>query len=363
MPVVRTLTNGNKVTDWTQEVKEIDNQYGLLNGMGLFNGVGTSQESVIFEKEYQTSTLIPQTSRRGKPHSKGQDRQSEVFSLALPYFSTIDVITPSDIQGKRKIGTPEGVQDLAAAIAVKMEDMRANIDQTKEFMKICAIRGVTVDPEFNKIADMFDEFGLDKADYTVNWTLSDPAFDIDEAIRNLKRAVSKNVKAGGRVGNISMLVTPEFFDALVKHPKIREAYLHYSVNGASSDVVRGNLQTFETWGVVDHFVHQGFAFMSYDAVFNMANGQLERGFGEAGRTSIRGTESAAMGIVLVEGVRDLYRAYYGPSNTLSGANQVGQELFMYQWNDPRDKYIEMEAEMSPLYVMMKPQVAMEVKAV
>lgn len=363
MPIVRTLSNGNKVTDWTQEVKEIDNQYGLLNGMGLFNEVGTSQESVIFEKEYQTSTLIPQTSRRGKPHSKGQDRQAEVFSLALPYFSTSDYITPSDIQGKRKVGTPDGAQDLASAIAVKMEDMRVNIDQTKEFMKICAIRGITVDPQFHRIADMFDEFGLTAADYTINWTLSDPAFDVDEAIRNLKRAVAKNAKTGGRIGNVHMLVTPEFFDALIKHPKIREAYLHYSVTGASSDVIRGNLQTFESWGVVDHFVHQGFTFMSYDADFNFPDGTVQRGFGEAGRTSIRGTETTAMGIVLVDGVRDLYRAYYGPSNTLSGANKVGAPLFMYQWTDPKDKFIEMEAEMSPLYVLMKPQLAMEVHAV
>lgn len=357
MAIVRTLTNGNLVTDWTEEVNEIDNQFGLINGMGLFNSTGTSQESVIFEKEYQSTTLIPQTTRRGTPHSKGKDRKADVFSLALPYFATEDDITASDIQGQRKIGTPDTAQDLASAIAVKMEDMRANIDQTKEFMKLSAIKGITVDPDGRIIADMYAEFGItDLTPYQVEWELSNPAFDVDDAIRKLKRALAKNAKTGTGIGGFQVLVSPEFFDALVMHPKLREAYIYYAVNGANSDVVRGNLQTYETWGVVDHFVHQGCTFMSYDAEFNAPNHP------GAVNGVVRGIE-AGDAHVMVQGVRDLYRGYHGPANTLSGANQVGQELFMYQWNDPKDKYITMEAEMSPLYVCMKPQLCVKITAI
>lgn len=355
MAVVRTLSNGNKLTDWTEEVQEIDNQFGLLNGMGLFTSKGTSQESVIFEKEYQSSTLIPQTSRRGKPHSKGRDRQSDVFSLALPYFSTEDDITASDLQGQRKIGTPDGAKDLASAIAVKMEDMRVNIDQTREFMKLEAIKGITIDPQGRVIADMFAQFNLTKSEYAVNWELSNTAFDVDGAIRILKRTLAKNAKQGTGIGGFSLLVSPEFFDALVKHPKIREAYLHYTVTGANSDVIRGNLQSYESWGVVDHFVHQGVTFMSYDAEFNAPEHP------DAVDGVVRGIK-ASEAHVLASGVRDLYRGYHGPANTLSGANQVGQELFMYQWNDPKDKFITMEAEMSPLYVCMKPQMCITITA-
>ncbi len=350
MAIVRTLSNGNKVTDWTEEVLEIDNQYGLINGMGLFRSVGTSQESVIFEKEYRTSSLIPQTSRRGKPHTKGQDRQSEMFSLALPYFSTSEYITPSDIQGQRKIGTPDSAQDLASAIAVKMEDMRVNIDQTKEYMKLQAVKGITVDPDGNTIADMFSEFGLTRSDFQVNWTLSDASFDVDQAVRNLKRALAKNAKTGGRIGGFTVLCSTEFFDALISHPRIREAYAQYQVANNNSDVIRGNLQEYKDWGVVDTFMHKGVTFVTYDCDFNLPDGSNEVGI-EANKAH-----------VMVEGVRDLYRAYHGPSNTLSGANQVGQELFMYQWTDPKDKFIEMEAEMSPLYVCMKPQLCVELTA-
>jgi hypothetical protein len=367
MAIVRTLSNGLKVTDWTKEVLEIDNQYGLINSMNLFTSKGTSQESVIFEKEYRTSTLIPQTSRRGKPHSKGKDRQSEVFSLALPYFSHEDDITASDIQGKFKLGEAGGAQDLASAIAIKMEDMRVNVDQTREFMKISAIKGHTIDAEGHEIADMFKQFGLTESDMKIEWELSDPAFNVDGAIRKLKRTLAKNAKTGGAIGGFTLLVSPTFFDALVNNHKIREAYMQYAVIGANSDVIRGNLQTYETWGVVDHFVHQGVTFLSYDAEFNLDisdneyNDNKPSNFPKAenGVVPAIGENEAH---VMVTGLRDLYRGYHGPANTLSGANRVGKEMFMYQWNDPHDKFITMEIEMSPLFVCMKPQLCVTVVA-
>lgn len=352
MAIVRTLSNGNKVTDWSQEVMEIDNMFGLINAMGLFRGQGTSQESVIFEKEYRTATLIPQTSRRGKPHTKGRDRKSDVFSLALPYFSTSDYITPSDIQGHRKVGTPDSAQDLASAIAAKMEDMKANADQTIEYMKLQALKGVTVDPEGNVIADMFNEFGLTKADYEVTWDITGatPTDSLPEKIRELRRAIGKNAKTGTAVGNIWVLCSPSFFEKIVQNVDVNQAFLYQQANNGNSDPLRQNLQMMREWGVQETFTFQGMTFVTYDCQFTLPDGTVVDGI-EADKAH-----------VMVEGVRDLYRAWYGPANTLSGANQVGQEMFMYQWTDPKDKFHEMELEMSPLYVCMKPQLAIEITA-
>lgn len=350
MAVVRTLENGNKVTDWSQEINEIDNQYGLINGMGIFNEFNITQESVVFEKDYRSSTLIPQTSRRGKPASKGRGRKSEVFSLALPYFSTEDVITPSDIQGHRRVGTENAPESFANVLSQKMEDMRLNIDQTVEYMKLNAIKGITIDPDGNVIANMFSEFSLNVADFQVNWTLSNDSTDVDGLIRVLKRTVAKNAKLGGAIGGVFVLCSPGFFDALVKHPKIREAYLQYEVSNPRSDVVRGNLTTFEAWGTTDIFEHKGIVFMSYDSEFTQPDGTVVPGI----------TDLHAH--VMVTGTRDLYRAYYGPANTLSGANSPGSKMFMYQYRDPKDKYYEIEAEMSPLFFCTRPQTCVDITA-
>ena len=379
MPITRSLSNGNAVTDWTVEVNEIDNQYGMVNASGLFSSTGTSQESLIFDKNLVTRTLIPQSSKRGGEHSKGKDRKSETYAVALPYFNHQDYVTPQDIQGWRQVGTPDQPKLLANAIADKWEDMRADFDQTKEYMKCRALTGQTVDPQGVAIADMFSVLGLtgakarNGADSIIDFDLGNASADIDGTIARLKRKVAKEAKTGGRIGRIEIMVTPEFFDRLVNHPKLREAYLYYSAP-ANSDTIRGDLQKFEAWGVVDTFVHKGMMFYSYDAEFNIEDSagdvQSVTPFQFLNGTSIVDDFSTATigstavsgegGYTIVNGMTGAYRGYFGPANTLSGANSIGSEVMAYQYRDPKDKFHELELESAPLYMLMQPQLSVKV---
>jgi len=360
MAITRKLTNGSTLTDWTEEVKEIDNQYGLLNGSGLFQGKGTSQTSIVFDRSETQIVLIPQSSRNGGPASKGMDRKVETFSLALPYHDHQDYVTPADIQGQRMAGTPDSPETLANVIAEKLTDMKLVGDQTNEFMKIQAIKGITKDGYGGTIADMFDKLGLTATTYQRDFDLGNAASDIDGHISFLKRGVAKNAKTGGRIGKVEVAVSPAFFDALVSHPKIREAYLHYQVANNKSDAVRGNLAAMESWGVVDTFEHKGVLFYSYDAEFDIDDGDgtitTKVGLGDA--TERDGMEKA--GFTIVKGIRNGYRGVFGPANTLSGANSVGSEMMIYQYTDPKDKFHELELEMSNLYWMTKPQMSWRV---
>lgn len=361
MSVTRQLANGQKLTEWTEEVNNIANQYGVLNGSNLFTGKSTSQTSIVFDKTTNQIVLLPQSRRNAGPATKGMDRKVETFSLALPYFLYQDYITPQDIQGLRAPGTPDGKESFASVLADKIEDLRLTGDQTREFMKIQAIKGITSDAEGAVIADMFDELGLTAADYQVDFDLGNAASEIDTHIANLKRGVAKNALSGGRIGTIEVMVTPEFFDALVNHPKIREAYLHYSVTNNNSDVVRGNQQSFTEWGVVDKFEHKGVLFYSYDARFNVDNGDGTiaelRGVGSGAGYRDSSTKE---GFTIVRGMRNLYNGVFGPANTLSGANTAGAEMMVRQYTDPKEKFHEMELEMANLYYMTRPQLSWRV---
>ncbi len=345
MAITRSLSNGNEVVDWTSEVNEMDNQFGLLNDSGLFTEQGTSQLSVLFDKNTQTNTLLPQVNRNGGAPVKGKDRQVDTISIALPYFLHQDYITPNDIQSQRQAGTPDSAETLANVIATKLTDMRTNADQTVEQMKVEAIKGISSDGYGNVIANMFDVFGLTQD--VIDFDLGNAASDIDGHIANLKRTVAKNAKAGGKIGRIEVMVSPEFFDKLISHSKIREAYIHYANNGVQ--VLRDSLAVMETWGVVDTFSHRGVLFYAYDAEFNLNNGSTKRAV------------DADEGFSIVTGMKDLYRGYYGPANTLSGANQVQGNMFVTQFTDPKDRFHEMEIEMAPLFFLTKPQVSIKVK--
>lgn len=348
--ITRALSNGSSVVDWTEEVNEIPNQYGLFNGMGLFDGQGVSTESIVFDKNTATTTLIPQTNRRNPDGYKNKDRTLETFSLVLPYFLHTDYITPQDVQGWRKGGTPDQAEDLPNVRAEKMTDMRNNADQTREYMKVSAIKGLTKDPEGTTIADMFTEFGATQ--YTIDFDFGTSSSDLDSKIAELKRYVAKNAKVGGAIGKIEVPCSPEFFDAFVTHPNMVSAYNYYQNSGKQLN--RDDLSMYEAWGIVDLFEHKGVKFYSYDAEFNLPGGTTARAFG---------TNSSAItkieGYSVVKNMRNLYRGYFGPTNTLSGANKVGSEIYLHEYRDPKDKFLELELEMAPLYFLTKPLVSVK----
>jgi len=212
---------------------------------------------------------------------------------------------------------------------------------------------------------MFDELGLTVGDYNIDFDLGNAASDIDGHIAKLKRAIAKGAKTGGRIGTIEVMVSPSFFDALAGHAKMREAYIYYQVQTNNSDVVRGDLAKFEPWGVVDTFKHKGVLFYSYDAEFLIDAGDgtyvTEAALGStAGRDVNTATIANAVGYTVVQGMRGLYKGVFGPANTLSGANAVGSEIMVNQYTDPKDKFHEMELEMSNLYYLTRPQMSYRV---
>lgn len=349
MPVTRNLTNGNRMVDWSEEILEVPNQYGLLNGMGLFSGEGVATESIVFDRTEKGITLLKQSDRRGDGPTKSKTGKSETFALALPYFNHTDRIVGADVQGRREVGTPDQLASIAKHIADKMEDMRLVADQTNEYMKIQAIKGITKDPEGNTLADMFTQFGMTRADYTVDFKLGTASTDVGLKIADLKRKVAKNAMSGGALGRIEVMCSPEFFDKLISHASIEEAFKYYAARVSPQ---RDDLQTFMKWGVMDTFEYKGVLFYSYDAEFVLPSGSTER--------AISDTPATEGGYTIVTGMPKLYRAAYGPANTLSGANKPGQEMFFYEYPDPRDKFVELELEMAPLYWMTKPQMSWKV---
>lgn len=341
MATTRSLTNGFQLTDWTDEIGQVDNQYGLMNGMGLFRTQGISQTAVVFDKSLNDTTLLPQVSRRGRETTKGNDRKVETFSLPLAYFKHSDYITPEDIQGWRMPGTPDGEETMANVRVQKLTDMRYQVDQTLEYMKVQAIKGISTTPDGTVLANMFTEFGV--AQPTIDFDLGDNTTNVDAKIAELKRGIQAALKTGGVVSGIDVIVGVDFYDKLINHPQVRQAYMYYLNSGAQRN--RDDMSTFMSWGVMDVFEHRGVRFMTYDATFKLPDGTTESAVADG------------EGHIIVRGPRDLYRGYFGPSNKLSGANSVGREMFAYEFTDPKDEFHEMQVETSPLFFMTQPQVA------
>lgn len=338
MATTRSLSNGFQLVDWSDEINNVDNQAGLIGGMNLFRTQGISQTAVVFDKSMNDTTLLPQVSRRGRETTKGNDRKVETFSLPLGYFKHSDYITPEDIQGWRMPGTPDGEESLANVRVQKLTDMRAQVEQTHEYMKLQAIKGICATPDGVVLADMFTEFGI--AQHTIDFDLGDNTTSVINKISELKRYLQTNLKTGGVMGGINVVVDGAFFDKLTTHPEVRQAYLYYT---SQNNINRDSTNQFMAWGSVDQFRFKDVNFVTYDHVFKLPDGTTEAAV------------AASTGHV-VPVVRDLFRGYFGPSNKLSGANSVGREMFAYEFTDPKDEFHEMQVETSPLYFATQPSV-------
>ena len=349
MAVTRSLSNGSTVVDWTDEINETPNQYGLFRNLGLFTGKGVGQRTVLFDINSSNNSMIPASNPVAQDGFKGKERDLNTYSLSLPYFKHVDYITPDDVQGWRMAGSPDKAEDLPNVRMEKMEDMKFNADQSIEYMMVNAIKGTTKDPEGNTLAAMNTILGTTQEE--VDFALGTSSTNIDSKIAEIKRFVAKNAKTGGAIGKIEVPCSPEFFDALTQHPNMIAAYNYYQNTGKQLN--RDDLSMYEKWGVVDVFEHKGIRFFSYDAVFNQPDGTEVRAFGSSSGVSLQ------EGYTIVRGMRNVYRAFYGPAYSLNDANKPGTEMYLREYRDPKDKFLEMELEMSPLFVLTRPLVSVK----
>lgn len=337
MSVIRSYFDSFKTEEFTDAINQLENQYGYINSRNYFNMRSTSQTAVVFDVNKHNITLLPQVNRGDHSATQGKERDVETFALKLAYFKHQDRLMTEDIQGWRQPGA-EIEETLARATAEKLQDMRMAADQTNEYMKLQAFKGVFKTPDGKVVADMFNEFGVTQE--VIDFDLGDNTTNVDGKIAELKRYIAKNIKQGGSINGVEVLVDPVFFDKLINNAQVRPAYQYYLNSGAQR--LRDDLSQYMSWGVMDFFEHRGVRFISYDATFNLPNGTTEDAI------------AANTGHAFALGARDLFRGYAGPSNKLSQANQPGREMFVRQYVDPRDEYVDFELEMAPLYFCTKP---------
>lgn len=334
---IRDYFNSFKQADFVEGIVQVGNQYGYINSRDYFGMKSTNQNAIIFDVDKSTTSLLPQINRGAKPAVQGKEHIVNTLALKLAYFKHADRLTNEDIQGWRAPGQPE-TETLARATAEKLTDMRRVWDQTNEYMKLQAIKGIFKTPDGTVMANMFTELGVTQSSF--DFLLGTSTTNVDGVIANLKRTMGRNIQDLGSMTGVEILVDPTFFDKLINHPNMKNAYQFYLNSGKQE--LRDDLSSYMKWGIMDEFTHRGVRFISYDATFNLPNGTQELAF------------AANTGTAYPLGVRDLFRGYNGPSVKLSEANQPGQPVFMRTYVDDRDEEISFELESAPLYFTTRP---------
>jgi len=324
-------TGGYSLAEMTQAINILPNLYTRLGQIGLFRFEGVSQRSIVIEQREGVLSLLPSVPL-GAPATVGNREARSMRSFALPWIPHDDVILPGDIQGMPALGMSDVADPLVEVMNRKLTLMRRKHAQTREYMEMNALRGIVKDGAGTTLYNYFTEFGLDQI--SVDFVFGTAGTNIQTKVRTTLRAIEDNL-LGETMTTAHALVSSEFFDKLISHPKTEDAYKFFSATGGQP--LREDMRRA--------FPFAGILFEEYNGSVTLSGGTSER------------LIPTGEGIAFPMGTFDTFTTYGGPANLLETANTIGLPLYARQMIDAKGRWIDLMTEGSILPVNKRPRLA------
>lgn len=322
---------GYSLAEMTQAINILPNLYTRLGQIGLFRFEGVTQRSIVIEQREGVLSLLPSVPL-GAPATVGNREQRTMRSFALPWIPHDEVILPADIQGMPALGVSDAADPLVEVMNRKLTLMRRKHAQTREYMEMNALRGIVKDGAGTTLYDYFTEFGITQI--SVDFVFGTAGTNIQAKVRTTLRGIEDNL-LGETMTTAHALVSSEFFDKLISHPKTEDAYKFFSATGGQP--LREDMRRA--------FPFAGILFEEYNGSVTLSNGTSER------------LIPTGEGIAFPLGTFDTFTTYGGPANLLETANTVGLPLYARQMIDAKGRWIDLMTEASILPVNKRPRLA------
>jgi hypothetical protein len=315
------------------------NQFGLLESMGLAPISGIPTTTVAIRYRDGKIAVLP-AKERGAPRTERQRSSEKAVYIEVPHFPFGDKLTARDIQDKYRFvdGPNLQLESLAEAQAEHMAEIRTAHDLTLEFMRIGMIKGVIRDGDGSELINLYDTFGI--AQDTINFELNDPTTDVKQKCRDLRRLLRKNARGEVINGTPDVIVSTDFFDALISHDNVEKFYLNYQ----EAAEFRNNPETTgPDYGELFEFGNV--RFRSYDADIPLTNGTTEAAIEEGTGYTVPTTAGR------------LFHTYAAPPDRLDTVNQAPSAdnyIHVATEVDPKGKFVDLDTESNMLALNTRP---------
>ena len=214
---------------------------------------------------------------------------------------------------------------LATVMERKLTRMRSKHAQTREFMEVNALKGIIRDGSGATLYDYFSEFALSRQQ--VDFTLGTATTNVQAKIREVLRKVEVELK-GETMTSVLALVSPEFFDKLISHAKVEQAY-----NISPRPALSRSGKT--------------------SAAASPSPASCSRNTGATVTLSTGATETlipAGEGIAFPLGTMDTFVTYGAPANLIETVNTLGVPMYARQLARQDGSAIDVKTEASILPV-------------
>ena len=325
---------GYTLAEMTEAINILPNVYTRLGQMGLFRFEGVTQRSVVIEQAEGVLNLLPSVPLGGPATVANRDVRA-MRSFTIPWIPHDDAITPQDIQGVRGFGMSDAADPLTTVMERKLTRMRVKHAQTREYMEVNALRGIVKDGAGATLYNYFTEFGL--AQQAVDFVLGTAGTQVQAKVRDVLRKIETEIK-GETMSGVLALVSPEFFDKLIGHAKVEDAYRYFSSTGAQP--LREDTRR--------RFPFAGIVFEEYNATVTLSTGATET------------LVAAGEGVAFPIGTLDTFLTYGAPANLIETVNTIGLPMYARQLARPDGSAIEVKTEASILPVNKRPRLAVKI---
>ena len=336
MAIIRDYGNGFKVTDLTEELVSIPNEYGLINQLGIFDVEPVSQHTVTFEASDRVIGLIGDKVR-GERNNVSKDGKRVMRSYAIPHFPLDDYITPQDVQGQRAYGE-EGAERLASVQARKLTTIRKSHAATLETARAKMITsGDIYAPNGTVVGNVYTDFGVTRKQVAMD--LTNAAADILGKQREIVDHIQDNIMSGETPSEIIALCSPSYFDAYIAQAGVKEAYKFYT--STQEPLRNGNWSQFR---------HGDITLIRYNGKFKDASGVSQ---------ALIPDDDA---YYLPLGTADSFKTYFSPANKFDLANTLGEQAYIFEYADGKGSKIEIESESNLINILRRPAIVVRAVA-
>lgn len=323
------------VTSLTEALRDLKYRPNRLGQLGLFETDSVSTLTVAIERVGDVIQLL-KPSPRGTVGEAVDGPKRSLRNIALRHFSRPWSVYADEVQGVRAFGTESQLETVQSLVAKRMAQNLGDFELTEEYTRIGAIGGIVTYADGSTL-NLFTEMGVSQP-AVVDFDLDNAAPDDGVLRAKCVEVIRKVRKALGGINfdYLHAFVGDAFFDALLKHPEVRETYKGWSdakiLRESYIGPNRGSNPMFEFGGIV---------FENYGAIDDEGDGAL------------LGVQTDRARFVPM-GVPGLFKTYYGPADYLETVNTMGERLYAKQVRDKWDKQVLGEMQSNPVTICTRP---------
>ena len=322
------------MTQLTQAINLLPNLYGRCESLNLFPTKSVRHRSIAIEERNGVLSLLS-TQTPGAPGTVGERAKRKLRTFSIPHIPHDDVVLPEEVQGIRSFGSENELESLASVITDHLQSMRNKHAITLEYLRMGALKGVILDADGSELLNLYDAFEIKPK--VVNFGLSTATTDVKKKCLEVVRHIEDNLR-GEFMTTVHALVSPEFFDSLTSHAKVKEAYERFEEGAA----LRNDMRSGFTFG--------GITFEEYRGQASDADGNVRRFIDEnAGHCFPMGTA-------------ETFATYFAPADFNETVNTLGLPLYAKQ--EPRrfDRGTDLHTQSNPLPMCHRPGVLVKLVA-